>query len=150
MTVRAVPFGSPEYDATVELRRDVLRRPLGLDFTREQLDAEHGDVHLALFEEDRLLACLMLTPIDPTTLQMRQVAVREDLQGQGLGRRLVEEAEAWAEGRAFERMVLHARETAVAFYVSLGYVAEGEAFEEVGIPHRAMGKSLRRSLSSAP
>jgi predicted GNAT family N-acyltransferase len=39
-------------------------------------------------------------------------------------------------------MILHAREAAVPFYLKLGYALAGEPFEEVGIPHRAMEKTL--------
>jgi predicted GNAT family N-acyltransferase len=39
-------------------------------------------------------------------------------------------------------MVLHARETAVPFYLKLGYEVVGGQFEEVGIPHFKMEKKL--------
>jgi predicted GNAT family N-acyltransferase len=39
-------------------------------------------------------------------------------------------------------MILHARATAVPFYLRLGYTVVGEPFEEVGIPHRGMEKAL--------
>lgn len=140
--IRLVKYGSPEYFATVELRREVLRKPLGLEFNQDQLDAESGDYHWALLLAGEPLACLILTPIGAGNLKMRQVAVRPDLQGQGLGRQLVAASEVWALGQRFGRMELHARDTAVPFYLSLGYSLEGEPFEEVGIPHRAMFKDL--------
>lgn len=143
MTIRPVEFGSPEYAATVELRREILRRPLGLDFTPEQLGAEGSDTHLAMFsDEGEVWACLILTPKDTVTLKMRQVAVLASLQGRGLGRKLVEASEVWARENGFRVIVLNARDTAVAFYEAQGYVVEDEPFEEVGIPHRAMRKTL--------
>ena len=39
-------------------------------------------------------------------------------------------------------LTLHARETAVAFYLRLGYRVVGEPFVEVTIPHRTMEKLL--------
>ena len=140
--VRTVVFGSSEYEATIELRRTVLRRPLGLDFTPEQLALEASDVHLAVFANGGAIACLVLTPKDSTTLKRRQVAVRDDGQGKGIGRRLVEASERWAEKRGYARIILSARETAVPFYLRLGYRTEGEPFTEVGLPHRAMSKDL--------
>lgn len=142
MTVREVAHGSPEYDTTVELRRAVLRRPLGLDFAPEGLAAERSDTHLALYEDDGLRACLVLTSAGPTTLRMRQVAVSPQRQGGGLGRALVEASERWARMKGYASMALHARESAVPFYLRLGYTVEGEPFEEVGLPHRAMLKAL--------
>ena len=57
---------------------------------------------------------------------MRQVAVVGDLQGQGIGTALVKRSEAMARELGFRRMILHARETAVAFYEKLGYTKVGE------------------------
>lgn len=142
MIIRPVEFGSPEYAATIELRRDVLRRPLGLDFTPEQLAAEGTDTHLAMLSGKEVWACLVLTPKDPLTIKMRQVAVRGDLQGRGLGRKLVEASEVWARENGFHVIILNARDTAVPFYLAQGYGLEGEPFEEVGIPHRAMRKII--------
>ena len=42
----------------------------------------------------------------------------------------------------FSVMVLHARQTAVPFYLKLGYAEVGAPFQEVGIPHRCMEKPL--------
>ncbi len=39
LTVRRIPHGSADYAAAVNLRRAVLRTPLGLDFTSAQLAA---------------------------------------------------------------------------------------------------------------
>jgi predicted GNAT family N-acyltransferase len=142
VTIRPVEFGSPEYAATIELRREVLRRPLGLDFEPSQLATEGGDTHLAMLEGEEVWACLVLTHKDPLTLRMRQVAVRSDLQGRGLGRKLVEASEIWARENGFHVIVLNARDTAVPFYLAQGYALEGEPFEEVGIPHRAMRKTV--------
>ena len=41
-----------------------------------------------------------------------------------------------------KKMILHARDSALDFYVSLGYSIVGDQFEEVGIPHHLMEKSF--------
>jgi predicted GNAT family N-acyltransferase len=38
--------------------------------------------------------------------------------------------------------VLHAQRSAEGFYARLGFVARGAPYEEVGIPHLTMVKSL--------
>jgi ribosomal protein S18 acetylase RimI-like enzyme len=144
MTLQAkwVPHGGPEYEAIVALRREVLRKPLGLDFTAEQLASEAAELFLGLWEGKRLLGCLLLRDDGGGNVRMRQVAVAASAQGRGIGRLLVLESETEARRRGFKRMVLHARQTAVAFYQKLGYAAEGETFEEVGLPHRFMRKDF--------
>lgn len=142
MKLRWVPHLSPAYALCVALRREILRKPLGLEFTVDQLAAEADSLHLAAFDEDVLVGCLMLTPKGEGTVQMRQVAVRQDHQGKGLGAAMVRESEAAARYHSYRRMVLNARETAVPFYLKQGYKVVGKPFTEVGLPHRRMEKAL--------
>ena len=128
--------------ATVDLRDSILRKPLGLQFSAEELEAEKDSRHVACYRGDRLVGCLVLRPIAGSDVRMRQVAVVHELQGQGIGTALVEYAEAAARESGYCRMVLHARETAVPFYERLGYSRVGQRFEEVTIPHWAMERHL--------
>ncbi|MFZ4634572.1 MAG: GNAT family N-acetyltransferase [Saprospiraceae bacterium] len=138
-----IDFGTPEYDEAVRLRTDVLRKPLGLEFTPEQLAEEYDQRHLAAYDASgRLLGCLSLLASDDAFWKMRQVAVAEAVQGKGVGKILVEASENLARSAGVHTMVLHARETAVPFYQALGYATVGERFEEVGIPHFKMEKVL--------
>jgi len=143
MQIFQIEFATPEYDEAVHLRYEVLRRPLGLDFTPEQLAAEYDDVHLAGFDGmGRLVGYLCLTPLNNDEVKMRQVAVAPEWQGKGVGKKLVAASEELAKHLNFKRMTMHARETAVPFYLRLGYQTVGEQFEEVTIPHFKMEKKL--------
>jgi predicted GNAT family N-acyltransferase len=143
--ILAVEFATPEYDELVRLRYEVLREPLGLEYRPEDLSKEHADVHLALYDNDfRLLGCLLLRSPEelPRTAVMKQVAVRPELQGRGLGKRLVAAFEQRAREMGRTEVVLHARATAVPFYEKIGYRSFDDPFEEVGLPHRKMRKDL--------
>ena len=143
MRLAWIACASPEYALTVALRHAVLRVPLGLAFTLDQLASEFGSHHLAAFDDaGHILGCLMLTPHEGGEVQMRQVAVKPEMQGTGLGRALVEEAERRARELGFTRMMLHARDVAIGFYTRLGYAREGDLFTEVGITHQQMAKQL--------
>lgn len=143
MTILNIEFATPEYDETVQLRDKILRRPLGLTFSEEQLAEEYADFHLAAYTHDWLLrGCLVLTPKGDKTLKMRQVAVDEACQKTGVGRQLVDASEALGRANNFDVMELNARETAVPFYLKLNYAIVGERFEEVGIAHFKMIKKL--------
>ena len=76
-------------------------------------------------------------------MKMRQVAVAANKQGFGVGRLLVEASEAKSKTMGALEIQLHARDTAVPFYLKLGYEIFDEPFVEVGIPHRKMKKSIR-------
>ena len=137
-----VPFASPAYDETVRLRDDILRKPLGLSFTAEDLALEFDSIHLACYDNHwNLMACLVMV-WKGEDLKMRQVAVGEAFQRRGIGQFLVAESERVALEYGALKLVLNARETAVPFYQKLAYSTDGDRFEEVGIPHFKMYKKL--------
>jgi predicted GNAT family N-acyltransferase len=140
---RVIQHGSPEYQACVALRNAVLRKPIGLLLTEEQIRSEHSDHHLACFRDGRLLACLILTPEADSKVRMRQVAVALDCQRQGVGTTLVRYSERYAAEYGYRELYAHAREAAVPFYTRLGYEVAGDAFVEVGIPHFEVRKALK-------
>lgn len=137
-----IKHGTEEYQTTIDLRDRVLRQPLGLEFTQEQLDAEHTDYHLTAWQDDQLVGCLILTPGEQGRIKMRQVAIDPDWQGKGVGKQLVQYSEQFAKEKGFTTMYCHARDLAVPFYEKLGYHTVGEPFVEVTITHFVMQKSI--------
>jgi len=133
---------SNEYMQMVRLRDDILRKPLGLGFTKEELDTEKDNMLIAAFEDDQILGCCMLVEEAPDQVRLRQMAVLNDLQGKGIGRALMNFAENLARDRGYKTLTMHARKNALGFYEKMGYkVASGE-FTEVTIPHFVMEKKL--------
>ena len=57
MPIKILEFQSPEYDRMVSLRYDVLRKPLGLEFTPEELARDTHDILIGAFDDDEILAC---------------------------------------------------------------------------------------------
>jgi len=141
-TIREVPYGSPLYYAVTELRRELLRRPLGLDFTPEELAREKDDTHLAALDGDRVVGTLLLRAVDADTARIMRMAVLPESQGRATGRALVARAEALARERGFRRLMMHARSSAIGFYEKCGYSIVGDEFLEQGIPHVRMEKEL--------
>jgi predicted GNAT family N-acyltransferase len=137
-----VQYGAKEYDEALALRSEVLRAPLGLELGREELDEENDSLHLISWRDNAIAACLVLKPQSQKQLKMRQLAVREDCRRQGVGRALVSYAESFAKDHGYEEIVLHARETALGFYEKMGYLTEGDRFNEVTLPHFRMRKKL--------
>lgn len=142
MDIQLIQHESPSYHEMVALRREVLRRPLGLDFTPEQLAAEKEDILVAGTEDGKVVACCILTPVDHEVLQLRQMAVETGIQGKGRGKDIVQFAEDWGREHGFKTLMMHARDIAIGFYEKCGYTLVGEGFTEVGIPHHQMEKAL--------
>ena len=142
MALKIIDHGSPEYVQMVKLRDEILRKPLGLTFSPEELDAEKDNILIAAFDDDQMLGCCMLVEEEPGIVRLRQMAVLNDLQGKGIGRALMNFAENLARDRGFRCVRMHARLNALGFYEKVGYQIKGEQFEEITIPHFVMEKSL--------
>ena len=142
MAFRIIEHGTKEYQQMIDLRDHVLRKPLGLSFSREDLEKEKEDILIGCFDDDKLEACCLLTKVDPKTVRLRQMAVLSGLQGKGVGRILMQFAENIARDRGYRKLLMHARKTALGFYEKLGYRVNGDEFVEVTIPHFVMEKDL--------
>ncbi len=72
-----VQHGSEEYHNTVNLRNELLRRPLNLSFSTEELIEENDSFHLVCWNGESLAACLVLKPLSAQIIRMCQIVVVE-------------------------------------------------------------------------
>ena len=142
MPIKQIDHGTTEYQQMVELRNEILRKPLGLDFDREELEREKDDMLIAAFEEEKILGCCLLTKVNNHCVRLRQMAVQNNLQGKGIGATMMNYAENVARDAGYNKIIMHARKTATGFYEKLGYKVTGEEFEEITIAHLTMEKKL--------
>ena len=119
--------------------------PLGLKFLDQHRAKEAGYLHIGCIEQldDALVGGLMLAPVDNETIRLMQVAVDTKYQGEGIGRELVKYAEKRAQAAGYHKIVMHAMLSVVNFYEKMGYVQEGDIFEESGISFAKMVKDLK-------
>lgn len=142
MALKILDHNSTEYWQMVQLRNDILRRPLGLNFTKEELETEDKHILIGAFEDDYMLGCCMLVDEGAGKVRLRQMAVLNDLQGKGIGRVLMNFAENIARDRGYKNITMHARKNALGFYEKMGYKVAGSEFTEITIPHFVMEKKL--------
>jgi ribosomal protein S18 acetylase RimI-like enzyme len=126
----------------LQLRDAVLRKPLGLSFSAEELEQEKNNLLIAAYEDKQMLGCCMLVEEEPETVRLRQMAVINDLQGKGIGKALMVFAENLARDRGYKRITMHARKNAIGFYEKMGYKIKGKEFKELTISHYVMEKEL--------
>ncbi len=143
MAIKIIDHDSTEYQKMVQLRLEILRKPLGLQFTADDLAKEKDDILIAAFEDDSILGCCLLTKTAPKIVRLRQMAVAGSLQGKGIGRQMMQFAETVARDYGNEKITMHARVNALGFYEKLGYSKNGDEFIEVTVPHYVMEKKLR-------
>ena len=142
ITIKQIAITDKEYTDVYNIREAVLRKPLNQSLKNDDLSKDGEDIILLAQDNETPIGCVMLKTIDSHTIKMRQMAVIDSYQGKGIGQQIVTVAEAAAIAADYTRIVLHARLVAAGFYEKLGYTQQGDLFEEVGIPHKLMQKSL--------
>lgn len=138
---KIIPHGEKEWEKSVKLREDVLRKPLNSFFTAEELKAEENNVHIVGFLNDEIIAAAVLV-LEQEKIKMQRVAVKSDLRNYNIGSKMMSYCEDFAIKNKYDEIYCHARDTAVKFYLNNYYVSDGDYFEEDGIPHLKMYKEL--------
>ncbi len=74
--------------------------------------------------------------------KLERLAVLDEHRGRGIGSLLTRALEDEARRRGHGEVILGAQVRAIAFYERLGYAAEGPVYDDAGIPHRLMRRSI--------
>lgn len=106
-------------------------------------EADEGAVHAVGYNRlGQAIATGRLLPAEGGTAKVGRMAVHQVLRGCGWGEQVLRALAAQAAQRGDRTLELHAQRTARSFYERLGFQAQGEPFEEAGIPHVAMASAL--------
>lgn len=112
---------------------------------RADLAADPDGALLVWVEGEARLGHVRMSPAGPGVWHLGLLTVRTDRQDQGLGRRLLSAAEAWARARGGQRIrmtVVNVRHTLIAWYQRRGYALTGETQPwpygdpSIGVPTR--------------
>lgn len=140
---RHIKYGSKEYAQECHLRHQELRIPLGLPLSNIDTVDEQSQYHFGVFNShNHLVGSVIAKPINHHTIKIRQMVIASDNQNQGLGQALLKFAESYCWKKSYRLLTLHARTTAVDFYIKQGYQICSDKFVEVGLPHFKMKKSF--------
>ncbi|MCA9514361.1 MAG: GNAT family N-acetyltransferase [Myxococcales bacterium] len=137
-----------DLDAAALARAFALRHAVFVVEQRVPLDLERDDndatARHVLVEDGggQALGTGRVRLVAPALAKVERVAVAGAARGLGVGRRVMDALEAEAARLGAREVTLAAQESAIPFYVALGYVAEGERFWDAGIPHRKMRRGL--------
>jgi ribosomal protein S18 acetylase RimI-like enzyme len=134
-----------EFAGVLELRYQVLDQPK--DLPRKGVpgsaDLHPEAIHVAAFSGTQVVGTVRLDPHpDTSEYLVRSMATLPELQGRGIGARVLRLAESIAAENGAHRIVLHSRPSAVGFYQRLGYVANGIIEEHKGEWDPGMEKTI--------
>lgn len=142
LELSVINYESELYPEVLNLRNNVLRLPLGLELTEDDVIEDKNQYIIIGQRDSKVVACLMLKILDKDTVKFRQMAVDPIMQQSGIGTLLINYAENFCFLNEYSKLELNARKSAKGFYLQLGYQLVGEHFTEVGIPHIKMMKIL--------
>ncbi|WP_054639086.1 GNAT family N-acetyltransferase [Lactococcus fujiensis] len=133
------------YFDALRIRNEVFVKEQGVPYELEVGNAleEATSVHFVSYDEKKLLEpyvyCFM--KIKKSGLVQRMAVLKEERE-KHLASQLLKELICFAQKNQVETLILHAQLTARGFYPRFGFVEEGEIFEEAGIKHITMKKTL--------
>lgn len=113
--------------------------PLELEWDEDDADALHA---VAINRLGMPVATGRLLQHAPGVARIGRMAVTRVLRGGGLGRDILQALMRAAAQRGDREVMLHAQRSAEAFYAQQGFVTRGQPFDEAGIPHIEMVRSL--------
>ena len=126
-------------DDLTAVREDVFIREQGVSREEEMDGLDELCAHVVA--RDQSGQAIGTARLD-TEGHIGRVAVLKAWRGAGVGKQLMEAIMALAAEQGRGSVVLNSQVHASGFYQQLGFVPEGEEFEEAGIPHIKMVRML--------
>ena len=126
-----------------ELRKQVFVNEQGISESEEWDAADATAVHAVVLNRlGQALATGRLLVAAPQVAKIGRMATHRVMRGSGLGNSVLQALMQRAQDRGDTQVRLQAQRSAAAFYAKAGFVETGEPYNEVGIAHIDMVKSL--------
>jgi predicted GNAT family N-acyltransferase len=137
------PKTEAEWKKYDDFRWEVLRKPLKISHIPLKDNLEDSSYHfMAITISKKILACGRVHMNNEYEAQIRYMGVSDDIRRMGVGTSMVNKLEDKAKTLGAKYVTLNARNIALDFYKSLGYI-EIEPYEsDIKIPHTRMEKIL--------
>lgn len=133
-----------QIDAIIDLRYDILRKPWSQPKETSTDGMEESAINAFIEDSGKVVACGRLQDNGGGVGQIRYMAVDENYQGKGLGKLIVSKLEEEALKINLHTIELQARENAVEFYKSQGYLVKETSFKLWDIiQHYLMVKEIK-------
>ncbi|MEQ9624887.1 GNAT family N-acetyltransferase [Coleofasciculus chthonoplastes] len=133
-----------DYSAAIQgVRRSVFHIEQGVDPALDLDGKDETADHILAYMENQPVGTVRVRYLDHQTAKIERLAVLSDFRGRGIGKTLMEKALELAAQNQINTVVIHAQDYVKSLYLKLGFLPEGELFEEAGIAHVKMIKSLK-------
>lgn len=132
-----------ELPQVFQIRYLVFQVEQGVDEALEFDGKDERSTHLLAFLNHKPVGTTRIRFLTPQVIKVERVAVLPEARGKGIGQRLMEYTFSFAIAKQATEVCMNAQQSVQVFYQRLGFQPEGTPFEEAGISHIKMKKSLR-------
>lgn len=129
-----------EFPAIAAIRKSVFQEEQGVDPALEFDGKDELSQHLIAYLDQKAVGTTRIRYLDEKTAKIERLAVLSTARGQGIGKKIMENALQIIASKNVREVVIHAQESVKVLYQKLNFVEEGEIFEEAGILHVKMRK----------
>lgn len=124
------------------IRVAVFQEEQNVDPTLEFDGLDEQCQHFLGYLDAQVVATTRIRFLDSETAKIERVAVLKVARGKGIAIQLMEVAIAFCQQRQVKTVVVNAQSYIKMLYRKLGFIQEGDVFEEAGIPHVKMKLKL--------
>ena len=138
-----IPSNSKEFKEYDHFRWKILRKPIGKSIESLKDEYEDSSFHLIGVKDKKIVSCGRLHFNNENEAQIRYMAVEKDLQGNGIGKKILFLLEKKAQETNAKKIILNARDHVIKFYEKSGYQVVRKFYgSDTNIPHTTMMKKL--------
>ena len=142
MQIKEINYYSEEYQKLLNFRFQNLRKPLNLEWSKNDLINEDQQNHFALKNRNKIVGSFCLKKIDCSTIRLRQMAIKKNLQKQGYGSSILKFTEKFAVENNYKKIIIIARLSAMDFYKKNFFKTSGNIFIDVTVKSIKMYKEI--------
>ncbi len=130
-----------EFEQALTIRFKVFVDEQKVPVEEEQDSYDSTAVHFGAFYDNKIIGTGRVAVIDEQG-KIGRLAVLKQYRGLGIGMTLINTIIDYCKERGLSQVYLGAQLQAIPFYEKVGFRAEGDIFDDAGIPHRIMRKKL--------
>ncbi|MEM8833571.1 MAG: GNAT family N-acetyltransferase [Pseudomonadota bacterium] len=141
VSIYQIAYGSEEYELSKSFRQRILREPLGIKLSEDDLRGEDRQHHFIAMFQNSIVGTVVVANVDNERAKLRQMAVDDNHQKNGIGKKLISQVDRFVHDKSYKFVVCTARKTSAGFYKKMGFIIDGEPFEAMGMTIYNMVKS---------
>lgn len=137
MVILIKTWQDAELDA-YSIRKRVFIEEQGVPAEMEIDEFDLNALHALAYADSECIGTARLVTLSGSIGRIGRMAVLPKHRGHGIGKQLLGALLKACQSQGIKQIELHAQVTVIPFYEQFGFIAQGDVYDEAGIPHRDM------------